>query len=95
MKHAINEGIEAQYGVGGDGRAHITFHDPAYVCSELIILDRKDRSLHAVLHDSSHLIGKVDKDIYGTFLNQSEVVLSAPHYFSGALHFKTKLVVSG
>lgn len=94
MFHHITHGVPAHYSLNNAGQICITFSDPAYVRSEAIIFDRKDSSLHAVLNEGLHLIGTVEGDLTKIFAAKSEVVLSAPHFFSGTLNFKTPLVVN-
>ncbi len=94
MFHQISEGIPAEFSVNSQDQICITFSDPEYVCSDLIIFDPSDSSLHAVLHESLHLIGKVESDLRKSFAGRSEVFLTAPHYFSGTINLKTPLVVS-
>ncbi len=95
MFHHITEGVPAHYSLNPQGQVCITFTDPAYVLSDTIIFDRRDSSLHAVLHESLHLIGRVEGELRKSFEAKSEVLLGAPHYFSGTLSLKTPLVVSG
>lgn len=94
MQHSLKDEISAQFGLDKSGKVYITFADPAYVRAEVIIYDRKDSSLHAVLHESAHLIGHVKGDLQKELANRSEVVLTAPHYFSGTLNLRTPLVIS-
>ncbi len=94
MFHHITEGIPAHCSQNSQGQVCITFSDPAYVRSEMIIFNPGDSSLHAVLNEGLHLIGKVDGDLRKSFAAKSEVILSAPHYFSGSIKLKTPLVVS-
>ncbi len=94
MFHHITEGIPAHYSQNNQGQVCITFSDPAYVRSDMIIFNRNDNSLHAVVNEGLHLIGKVEGDLRQTFAAKSEVILSAPHYFSGSIKLKTPLVVS-
>jgi hypothetical protein len=94
MFHHITDGIPAHYSLNTQGQICITFSDPAYVRSDAIIFNRNDNSLHAVLNEGLHLIGNVEGDLRKSFAAKSEVVLSAPHYFSGSIKLKTPLVVS-
>jgi hypothetical protein len=94
MFHQISEGIPAEFSVNSQNQVCITFRDPEYVCADLILFDPRDSSLHAVLHESLHLIGWVEGDLKKSFSNRSEVFLSAPHYFSGTINLKTPLVIS-
>lgn len=92
MFHHITEGVPAQYSLD-HGLVFITFSDPAYVRSDAIIYSRGDSSLHAVLNEGLHLIGKVEGELCKTFASTSEVLLTAPHYYSGAINLRTPLVV--
>ena len=93
MFHHITEGISAHYSLNPQGLV-ITFSDPAYVRSDMIIFNRNDNSLHAVLNEGLHLIGHVQGDLRKAFAVKSEVLLTAPHYFSGTVKLKSPLVVS-
>ena len=77
-----------------DGRFYIKFSDAAYVRSDIIIFDRKDSSIYAVLHGSSHLIGYVDKALASALVDKSDVILAAPHYFNGTVELTTKVSVN-
>lgn len=92
MFHNITEGVPVQFSLD-HGLVRITFSDPAYVRSDVIIFNRKDCSLHAVLNEGLHLIARIDGDLTKTFASTSEVVLAAPHYYSGAINLKIPLVV--
>lgn len=92
MFHHITEGVPVQFSLD-HGLVRITFSDPAYVRSDVIIFNRVDCSLHAVLNEGLHLIGKVEGELTKTFAATSEVVLAAPHYYSGAIDLKTPLIV--
>lgn len=93
MFHHITEGVPAHYSLNQQGQICITFSDPAYVRSDMIIFDRRDSSLHAVLNEGLHLIGHVEGDLTKSFAAKSEVWLTAPHYFTGTINLKTPLVV--
>ncbi|MGB4056809.1 MAG: hypothetical protein WBK77_01855 [Alphaproteobacteria bacterium] len=95
MFHSINDAIIANCSLNSQGQACILFSDPAYVRAEKIILDLEDSSIHAVLHESLHLIGRIDDSLRDVFKRQSEINLSAPHYFSGMVKLKSPLVISG
>ncbi len=93
MHYAITEEIQAQVNLNDNGQACIVFSDPAYVRSEVIIFDRSDSSLHAVLHEKAHRIGRIGGELSRAFAEKSEITLSAPHYFSGTLSLTTTLAV--
>jgi hypothetical protein len=92
MFHHITEGVPAQFSLD-HGLVRITFSDPAYLRADAIIFNRTDCSLHAVLNEGLHLIGRVEGELTKTFTATSEVVLAAPHYYSGAIDLKTPLIV--
>lgn len=92
MFHHITEGVPVQFSLD-HGLVRITFSDPAYVRSDVIIFNSTDCSLHAVLNEGLHLIGRIEGELTKTFASTSEVVLAAPHYYSGAINLKTPLVV--
>lgn len=75
------------------GQVCLTFFDPAYCRSDLIIFDRTDSSLHAVLHEAAHCVGHVARDMVPVVLKQQDIVLSAPHYSGGNLNLRTKLSI--
>mgnify|MGYP000921647436 CR=1 FL=1 len=85
---------EVSVSVQPEGEVRLTFFDPAYCRSDLIILDPSDRSLHAVLHESAHFIGHVGRDILPHMLQKQNVMLAAPHYSGGTLSLTTKLSVA-
>lgn len=62
-----------------NGQAAIAFSDPAFVRADLIVIDRRDHSVHAVLHESSHLIGHVSPEMAEAILNGGEILLAAVH----------------
>lgn len=61
------------------GQAAIAFSDPAFVRADLIVIDRRDHSVHAVLHESSHLIGHVSPEMADAILGGGEILLAAVH----------------
>jgi hypothetical protein len=86
--------ILGEFSRNADGRFFIKFSDAAYVRSDIIIFEQKDSSVHAVLHGSSHLIGYLDKDLAKGLVDNSDVILAAPHYFSGTVELTTKVSVN-
>lgn len=86
-----NDTILQDFSRNPDGQLCIRFSDPAYVRADMIIFDRKDNSLHAVLHENSHFVGYLPKEMGG--VNLQDVVLSAPHYFSGTVNLRAKISV--
>ncbi len=91
MASAINDTILQDFSRNPDGQLCIRFSDPAYVRSDVIIYDRKDNSVHAVLHEASHFVGYLPKEFAGGGLQ--DVVLSAPHYFTGTVNLRAKVSV--
>lgn len=92
MYHKITDVIPAQITFSNEGELCITFNDATYVRAEKIIFDRKDSSLYAILHETSHPIGRWQGNADQL---KDKVTLAAPHYFSGTLNIKTQLVVTG
>lgn len=69
----------AAFFLDGRGQAAIAFSDPAFIRSDLIVVDPSDRSVHAVLHEASHLIGHVSAEMLEAILGGGEVLLAALH----------------
>lgn len=72
-----HENQEAAFLYNERGEVCIAFADPAYVRSETILADERDLSLHAVLHESSHLIGQVSEGMFAAFTGRKEALLAA------------------
>ncbi len=85
--------ILGQFSRDSAGKLQIQFMDPAFVRADLIIFDRRDLSLHAVLHEASHFVGYVDKDIASGLSDKDEVILAAPHYFTGSVNLRSRVSI--
>ncbi|HRQ61168.1 MAG TPA: hypothetical protein PLO23_06630 [Alphaproteobacteria bacterium] len=70
------------------------FKDPEFVRSDVIIFNKKDKSLHAVLEGQAHFIGHLDKDEAKAMQGVSEVLLSAAHYKSGVVNLHAALRIT-
>lgn len=71
------------------------FKDPEFVRAEVIIFDRSDKSLHAVLFEQSHFIGHVDDTMAKSLDGLDEILLSTAHYKSGVVNLHAALRVTG
>lgn len=77
------------------GEVCIAFADPAYVRAEAIVLDAKDGSIHAILHENSHLVGHVSHEMAGAFVDNAEVLLCAVRSNGGLFELTSPLTVVG
>jgi hypothetical protein len=93
MKHISTPDNLTSFGKNADGSVCITFLDPCYVRSDAIIINRTDLSVHAVLHESSHLVGYIDGKTAGGLVDKADVILSAAHYAGGTVHLKSKISI--
>lgn len=94
MSQTLKDSILQDFSRNPRGQLCIHFTDPAYVRSDLIIFDRKDSSLHAVLEGTSHFVGYAGPDLARNLHNEEEVVLAAPHYFSGVVKLSARIAVN-
>lgn len=62
-----------------NGQIILTFFDPAWVRSDIILIDSQNLSLHAVLHEGTHFLGHIDKALLAELDGIEEITLSAPH----------------
>lgn len=72
-----HQGVNAAFMRNRKGAVCIAFSDPAYVRSEVILLDRDTLSIHAILHESSHLLGHVSETMAQAFEENEETLLAA------------------
>jgi hypothetical protein len=94
MFHELKEGVRAEFNKDRNGRLLITFFDPAYIRADAIIIDRKDLSVRAVLHEGSHYIGAIHADMMTTLDSGAEVFLSAMHANGKPVSLRTGLIVN-
>jgi hypothetical protein len=73
----IDDGVSAAFMRNHRGEVCIAFADPVYVRSEAILIDRDTCQIHAVLHESSHLLGHVSEGMAEAFLRKREALLTA------------------
>jgi nitrite reductase/ring-hydroxylating ferredoxin subunit len=88
------DNISACFMSNAKGKVCIALSDPEYVRAEKIIFDRQDRSVHAVLHETSHLLGHVSKDMAEVLVDNDEVLLCAVHTNGGIIELTSQLAVS-
>lgn len=76
------------------GDVCMNFTDPAFVRADGIIVDRKDCSIHAVLHGAAHFVGHVSDCEAALLTDRQPILLTAPHYFRGAVHLRSNVFMS-
>ena len=94
MSRHNSQSILGEFSRNAAGKFFIKFADATYVRSDIIILDRKDLSVHAVLGGAAHLVGYINDDLVKSVKNQDDIILSAPHYYKGALNLTAKISVN-
>lgn len=57
----------------------IAFMDPAWIRSDIVLVDKEDGSVHAVLHESLYFIDHLPPHMLDSFKSQDTVLLTAPH----------------
>jgi hypothetical protein len=72
-----DDGVDAAFMRNHRGEVCIAFSDPAYVRAETILVDCKDCSIHAVLHENAHLLGHVSEGMAEAFVHNREALLTA------------------
>lgn len=95
MAQALFQDQEVAFIRNEKGDICIAFSDPAYVRSDTIVLDARDGSLHAILHEGSHPIGQLSRDMTQSFADQSEVLLCAVTSHGGVFELISPLTVIG
>ncbi len=93
MAHTTNDSILKEFSRNPHGQLCIHFTDPAYVRADLIIFDRKDKSLHAVLEGASHFIGYADHNLARNLHDEDEVILAATHFYSGSVNLHSRISI--
>ena len=73
----LDDGVSAAFMRNHRGEVCIAFADPVYVRSESILVDRDTCRIHAVLHESAHLLGHVSEGMADAFLQNREALLTA------------------
>lgn len=86
--------IQVEFLKNARGDAFIRFFDPAFVRADVIILDRKSRSLYAVLHEQEHFLGDLDDDMLEFFSKCGQVHLNGLLSNKKAVNLKAPLAVS-
>lgn len=86
--------IQAEFLKNARGDTFIRFFDPAYVRADIIILDRKSKSLFAVLHEQEHFLGDLDEEMMEYFSKCEEVHLNGLLSNKKAVNLKVPLSIS-
>jgi hypothetical protein len=58
------------------GQVCIAFADAAWVRAEVIVIDKSSNSIHAVLHESVHFLGRVSDAMIAAFAASQEALLT-------------------
>ncbi len=70
-------GINAAFMSNHRGQVCIAFSDPVYARADTILVNSKNLSVHAILHENSFFIGTVSEVMAHTFENNKEALLTA------------------
>ena len=87
-------GVRSDFSHEEGAGVSISFFDPAYVRSDMILIDPTDHSIYAVLHEASHYVGKLSRDLVKAFVNSKEVLLTASHNDGAEIRLTTPLSVT-
>jgi hypothetical protein len=91
MNSSIQSNIELTRTEQGD--VCLNFADPAYVQADTILINHQDASVHAVLHGAAHFVGHVSVCDAALLTHHQPILLTAPHYFRGAVHIRSTVSV--
>lgn len=83
--------IQAEFLKNARGDAFIRFFDPAYVRADVILLDRKNKSLYAVLFEQEHYLGDVDDAMLEAFSKCDQIHLTGMLAHSRAVNLRAPL----
>jgi len=72
-----DQGISAAFLRNHHGKVCIAFADPAYVRADAILLDQKDGSVHAILHQNSFFISRVSEPMCKALAENDKALLTA------------------
>lgn len=86
--------IQAEFLKNARGDAFIRFFDPAYVRADVIVLDRKNKTLYAVLHEQEHFLGDLDEAMCEAFSKCDHIHLTGLLSNSKAVNLKAPLSVT-
>lgn len=84
--------IQAEFLKNARGDAFIRFFDPAYVRADIIVLERKSKTLYAVLHEQEHYIGNLDDDMIALFAKNDEIHSTGMLSGEKALNLKSSAI---
>lgn len=93
MTRKTGEISAVSVGVNSQGEACLRFSDAAFVRADAVIIDRRDSSVHAVLHESAHHLGFIDGAQAGAFKHKQKITLSAPNHAGGTVHLTSTVLV--
>ena len=94
--HIHHHSIESAFSMPHGSGAMIEFFDDAsYVHSDLVVFDRADNALYAVLHGRDYFLGHITPDLAEAFSTSTKVLLSAAHHTGKHLKLHVPLKISG
>jgi hypothetical protein len=64
------------------------------VRADIILLDRKNRSLYAVLHEQQHFLGDLDDEMMSVFAGCKEIHLTGMLANKKAVNLKAPLAIT-
>ncbi len=71
------DGVNAAFMRNHRGDVCIAFADPAYVRSEKILIDQKNQTIHAILHESLYFLGSVSDMMVNAFKTRQQALLTS------------------
>ena len=87
-----DQAVNASFLLDSENHPHISFDDPAYIRAETILLNKNDRSVHAVLYEGQFLIGHLPAELGDSFARHKSITLSADHFTGKKISLTANLI---
>lgn len=85
--------IHSHFSIRDSGLMAISFDDPTFVRSEMVLYDKENGLVEVLLQGKRHPVGHIPVSLAEMFAEAGDVILSAERIDGSVLELKSRLIV--